>query len=95
MPGDSDVSYKAPIQFYVNELILGNNTMTLKLDGMPLTMVSYSVFHYLLTRDPRFYTKVMGSFDTLLGRSTLISKTGEKDRNRFFNSMRQKVNSLG
>jgi len=95
MPGDSDVSYKAPIQFYVNELILGNNTMTLKLDGMPLTMVTYSVFHYLLTRDPRFYTKVMGSFDTLLGRSTLISKTGEKDRNRFFNSMRQKVNSLG
>ncbi len=94
MPGDTDVSYKAPIQFYVNELILGNNTMTMKLDGMPLTMVTYSVFHYLLTRDPRFYTKVMASFDTLLGRSTLISKTGEKDRNRFFNSMRQKVNSL-
>lgn len=95
MPGDSDVSYKAPIQFYINELILGNNTMILKLDSMPLTMVTYSVFHYLFTKDPRFYTKVMGSFDTLLSRSTLISKTGEKDRNRFFNAMRQKVNILG
>jgi len=95
MPGDSDISYKAPIQFYVNELILGNNTMILKLDGMQLSMVTYSVYYYLFTKDPRFYTKVMGSFDTLLGRSTLISKTGEKDRNRFFNSMRQKVNSLG
>ncbi|HZI54630.1 MAG TPA: helix-turn-helix domain-containing protein [Chitinophagaceae bacterium] len=94
MPGDSDVSYKAPIQFYVNELILGNNTMAMKLDGIPLTMVTYSVFHYLFTKDPRFFTKVMSSFDTLLGRSTLISKTGEKDRNRFFNSLRQKVNSL-
>jgi len=95
MPGDSDVSYKATIQFYVNELILGNNTMAMKLDGNPLTMVTYSVFHYLFTKDPRFFTKVMSSFDSLLGRSTLISKTGEKDRNRFFNAMRQKVNSLG
>jgi hypothetical protein len=94
MPGDTDVSYRAPIQFYINELILGNNTMAMKLDGNPLTMVTYSVFHYLFTRDPRFFAKVMTSFDTLLGRSTLISKTGEKDRNRFFNALRQKVNSL-
>ena len=33
MPGDTDVSHKAPIQFYINELILGNNTMAMKLDG--------------------------------------------------------------
>jgi len=94
MPGDTDVAYRAPIQLYVNELILGNNTMAMKLDGNPVTMVTYSVFHYLFTRDPRFFVKVMTSFDTLLGRSTLISKTGEKDRNRFFNALRQKVNSL-
>ncbi|MBZ5858311.1 helix-turn-helix domain-containing protein [Flavihumibacter profundi] len=94
MPGDGPAAYQAPIQFYVNELILGNNTMAIKLDSNVLSMVTYSVYHYLFTRDERFANKVMSSFNSLLSRSTLISKTGEKDRNRFFNAIREKVNSL-
>lgn len=94
LPGANEVSYKAPIQFYVNEIILGSNNMVINLDGNSLTMVTYSVFHYLFTRDIRFRDKVMESFNTLLSRSTLISKTGEKDRNRFFNSLRDKVHNL-
>lgn len=69
--------------------------MAIRLDGNVLSMVTYSVFHYLFTRDPRFANKVMGSFNTLMSRSSLISKTGEKDRNRFFNTIREKINSLG
>jgi hypothetical protein len=94
MPGASEVAFKAPIQFYVNELILGNNTMVINLDGKNLTMVTYSVYQYLFTKDPRFSDNVIGSFNTLLSRSTLISKTGEKDRNRFFNAIREKINGL-
>ncbi len=94
MPGATEVSYKAPIQFYVNELILGNNTMVANLDGKKMAMVTYGVFHYLFTKDSRFSNKVISSFDTLLSRSTLISKTGEKDRNRFFNALREKINGL-
>lgn len=94
MPGDTDVSYKAPIQFYVNELILGNNTMVITLDNQILTMVSYSVLHYLFTKNAKFSSKVLESFETLLSRSSLISKSGEKDRNRFFNALRQKINAV-
>ena len=94
MPGAADVSFKAPIQFYVNELILGNNTMVIKLDDQVLAMVTYSVFYYLFTRDTRFAAKTMDSFETLLSRSALISRTGEKERNRFFNALREKANGL-
>jgi hypothetical protein len=94
MPGATDVQHKAPVRFYVNELILGNNTMLLTLDDKRLAMITYSVFNYLFTRDERFSSKVADTFDTLLSRSTLISKTGEKDRNRFFNTLREKVNNL-
>lgn len=90
----NEVPYKAPIQFYVNEIILGSNNMVINLDGNSLTMVTYSVFHYLFTRDIRFRDKVMESFNTLLSRSTLISKTGEKDREPFFNFLRDKVHNL-
>ncbi len=94
MPGATEVSHKASIQFYVNELILGNNTMVIKLDDHSLSMVTYSVFYYLFTKDPRFSAKAMSSFDTLLSRAALISRTGEKERNRFFNTLREKVNGL-
>lgn len=94
MPGSTDLAYKASYQFYVNELVLGNNTMVVYLDGNPISMITYSVFHYLFTSDGRFSEKVIESFESLLNRSTHISKTGEKDRNRFFNSLREKVGAL-
>jgi hypothetical protein len=94
MPGATDISYKGPIQFYVNELILGNNTILLGLDDKRISMITYSVLNYLITRDGRFAAKAFETFNTLLSRSTLISKTGEKDRNRFFNTLRDKVNAL-
>lgn len=95
LPGAGETGYRAPIRFYVNELILGNNTMILQLDATQLTMVTHSVLHYLFTKDPRFGARVRQSFETLLSRSTLISQTGEKDRKRFFNAVREKVNGLG
>lgn len=94
MPGGSEVTHKGTIQFYVNELILGNNTILLTLDGQKISMITYSVFNYLITRDERFAVKGFDTFNTLLGRSTLVSRSGEKDRNRFFNTLRDKVHAL-
>ncbi|MBL7724849.1 MAG: hypothetical protein JNK27_11900 [Chitinophagaceae bacterium] len=94
MPGAGDAAHRSPLHFYVNELILGNNTMVIKLDEKELSMVTYSVFQYLFTDDIRFSAKAMSSFNTLLSRSALISKAGEKERIRFFNVLRDKVNAL-
>jgi len=57
-------------------------------------MVSYSVLHYLFTKNAKFSSKVLESFETLLSRSSLTSKLGEKERNRFFNTLRQKINAV-
>ena len=94
LPGGTEFTHRAPIHFYVNELILGNNTMVLTLDSKKMSMITYSVFHYLFTRDDKFTAKVNDSFENLLSRSTLISRTGEKDRKRFFNTLRNKVHAL-
>ncbi len=94
MPGMGEAAQKGSIQFYVNELILGNNTILLLLDDKRSSMITYSVFNYLITKDERFTAKAFETFNTLLGRSTLVSRSGEKDRNRFFNTLRDKVNEL-
>lgn len=94
MPGSSDLSYKTDIQFYVNELILGNNTILLHLDQQRLSLITYSVLSYLMTTDPRFAEKNFNSFNSLLGRSSLISGSGEKERHRFFNKLHSKIEEL-
>ena len=82
------------LKFYVNEVVLGSNTILLELNSNRLAFITYNVLSYLIAKDPRFTNKVFENFNTLLSRSTLISATGEKERNIFFNSMRDKVNSL-
>jgi BetR domain len=94
MPGSPNNSSKGTLEFYINELILGNNTILLVLDGNKSSMITYSIFHYLVTQDERFVAKASDTFNNLLSRATLVSKTGEKDRNRFFNTLRDKVNEL-
>lgn len=94
MPGDSDVLYKAPVNFFINELIIGNNTLLFTLDEQQIVMLAHSALSYVSTRDKRFADKTSLYFNTLTSRSTLISKTGERERNRFFNTIRDKVSAL-
>jgi hypothetical protein len=94
MPGDSDLKYRAPIQFYVNDIIIGNNTIYGEVDGNKVSWVTYSVLNTLITKDKRFNDHLFQNFYTLRSRSTLVSGTGERERVKFFNSLRDKVNTL-
>jgi len=94
MPGDSDLRYRAPVQFYVNDLIIGNNTIYGEVDGNKISWVTYSVLNTLVTKHQRFNDHLFSNFNTLKIRSTLVSGTGERERVKFFNSLRDKVNAL-
>jgi len=78
----------------MHDMLGQHNTILLNLDGRKTSMISYSVFNYLITQDERFSAKAFETFNTLLSRSTLVSESGEKDRSRFFNKLRDKVNEL-
>lgn len=94
MKGESDVLRRGSFQLFVNELILGNNTYIFKLNGQLLTFINYSVLKYISTQDSRFCDSITRSFQNLASRSTLISKVGEKERNHFFNLMRDELKKL-
>ncbi len=94
MPGDADIVHKATVQLYVNEIVIGSNTILVELDDTKLSIIPYNVFSYILTKDARFNESMFNGFNTLMSRSTLISVTGEKERNRFFSFQLEKVNSL-
>jgi hypothetical protein len=94
MRGESDLVKKGSFQLFVNELILGNNTYILKLNGQMHTYINYAVLKYISTQDPRFCDNIHRSFQNLVSRSTLISKVGEKDRHHFFNLLREEALKL-
>lgn len=94
MPGSTELTHKEPFQFYVNEVILGNNTIMVELDDNKYSFITYNVFDYLVTKDSRFSTQSFQSFYNLLSRSTIISGTGEKFRNRFFGYLHERVAAL-
>jgi len=94
MKGESDLIKRGSFQLFVNELILGNNTYIARLDGKTYAYINFAVLKYLSTRDPKFCDDLYNSFQNLVSRSTLISKVGEKDRNHFFNVLREEANRL-
>jgi hypothetical protein len=94
MPGDTDVSYRSPVQLYINEVVIGSNTILAQLDERKISFIPYNIFSYMLTKDARFNESSFNVFNTLVSRSTLISGTGEKERNKFFRTLREKVKEL-
>lgn len=94
MPTGPDMTHKAQVKFYLNEVILFSNTFLLNLDGELISIINYNVLDYMLTKDKRFSKKISDGFKTLINSSTLISGTGEKERNKFFRIQREKILQL-
>ncbi|MBX3254252.1 MAG: hypothetical protein KF862_08945 [Chitinophagaceae bacterium] len=92
MPGSE--AKQGRIDFYVNELILGNNTILLELDEERITMITYNILSYLICNNEKFVAKTFNAYNNLLSRSALISGTGEKERSKFFNQFRAKITAL-
>ena len=94
MPGTSPISSRVPYRLYINEVLLGNNTTLISLDKTLYCYINYNGLNYFKTKDSRFTSRSMQHFNTLVSRSTLISGTGEKYRNKYFSVMEQKINGL-
>ncbi|WP_336514655.1 hypothetical protein [Pollutibacter soli] len=91
LPGGTDLSYRAPFQFFINELIIGNNTIMVQLDQTKIVFISYNILHTMHTSDTRFTEKAFKNFDMLASRAIMISGTGERDRSKFFQQLKDKA----
>ncbi len=85
----SDLS--SSFMMYVNELILGDNSYLLELDDKRITFLNHSVLYFTHTTDKRFNDSMFTNIENLKRKSTLISGVGEKERQRFFNGLRNRI----
>jgi hypothetical protein len=78
-------------RLYVNELILGDNTIMADLDGKPMTFLNYGVLYVVYTSDERFNRAMSENLTNLINKSMMISNSGERERARFFNQLRERI----
>jgi len=91
--GNSGNGKGGTYKMYVNELILGDNTILTVLGDRKIAYINHSVLNYLVTSDPGFCEYTYQNIRNLMKRSMLISEVGEKERKRFFNMIREKITS--
>lgn len=81
----------APINIYVNEFIIGDNTVVAVLNKTPVTFLNHSFLNIWSTKDPIFSKYMLDYFQRLIRKSTLVSSVNEKQRNNFFTPIREKI----
>jgi hypothetical protein len=72
---------------YENEVVLNDNTIFVRIGDNKGTYLTYNVISLLVTQDPEFCNHVERYLRGLMKKSHLISLTGLKERNRFFNKL--------
>jgi hypothetical protein len=78
-------------QLYHNGALLGDNTILMQSANGQRAFLNHGILNYINTGDENFCNYTFASLQNIIQKSALISKVGEKERNRFFNRMRQEI----
>jgi hypothetical protein len=89
--GDTKEKPLGEYKMYFNEVLLGDNNLFVELDDMKIAYVSHSTINFMRTTDPGFTANMYQHIRNQMKRSTLISEVSEKERNRFFRIIREKI----
>ena len=86
-----DHNNTVPYSVYVNEFLLGDNTVAVEMNDNKIVFLSHSVINYIATTNKKFVDYVFETIHLLIKKSTLISNAGEKDRQLFFETIRERI----
>lgn len=89
--GDPDTVSRGNFEMYLNEMIIGDNSLLAVLDGSKIGFIIHTVVNIMTTRDQRFCENMYESLQNVMKRSTLISSVSERERARFFKMLRKRI----
>jgi hypothetical protein len=77
---------------YKNDILIADTTILFKMGEKRVTYLTYNTMNILTTSEESFCGIVDDYFTNLVNKSILISKTGERERNKFFNRITENIN---
>jgi transcriptional regulator with XRE-family HTH domain len=78
---------------YVTDFYIGDNTQLVTLDGRMICYKVVNGINYISTADPEFCRHTREFIDMVISKSAYISSVGEKQRSRFFNMIRERIDA--
>jgi hypothetical protein len=91
MPGENAQMKKKTFSFFYNRVILGETTILVRTTQAKTAYLNYDVLNYLETTDQAFCDRCYNNLQNLKKRATMISQSGEKQRNIFFGILLNKI----
>jgi transcriptional regulator with XRE-family HTH domain len=78
-------------RLFENEILIADNTVLARMDKMRMVYINYNTLNLLTTHQETFCDKAEKYLNNLIQNSTLISASAEKERNKFFNKMKERI----
>ena len=91
LPGENPELRPQNYNLYVNQVVIGDNTILVTLDGKKSVYINYDVLNYMTTGDAAFCNETAEKLQNLMRRATIISSVSEKQRSLFFNELLKKI----
>ena len=85
---------KGSYKLYFNEILATDNTILVRMGEAKAVYLTNNGHNSLVTTNENFYRHTYNSIQNLLSKSTLISGTSEKERNRIFMRFQEKIERL-
>ncbi len=79
---------------YRSEVMIGNNSILVTIGNNKIAFVSNNTFNFMTTSNPDFVNENEEWIKNLIRKSILISGVSEKQRNQFFNLLKEKVKAV-
>ena len=89
--GKPELEEKIKYSIYINEFILGDNTIAVEMGEEKMVFLNHNVINYIMTNNKDFINYTFETLKILLKKSMLISEISEKERQLFFNNLRERI----
>ena len=76
---------------YKNDILIADTTILFNMGDKQVTYLIYNTMNILTTSEESFCHIMEGYLKNLANKSVLISQTGERERNKFFNQIADKI----
>jgi hypothetical protein len=78
---------------YKNDILIADTTLIFKMGEKRVTYLTYNTMNILTTSEESFCNIADDYMKNLINKSVLISQTGERERNKFFNRISDRIKS--
>jgi hypothetical protein len=82
------------LKLYKNEILFADNTVLFKVNNQRIVFIPHNMVEVISTTHESYCAQTEKDILSYVNRSVLISTTGEKERNKFFNSMDARIKSV-